>query len=291
VAGVVGDALDQIAADPALAGDARLADLRKNFEAVKQLVQLTGGVSFTMSEPTALAKDGYFTGAFLIETADPKKYVDLELQSAGGNMAQLAASPDIKTAVTVTPNALTVKDVALAKLNVKLSLREETPDKPIPAASRQELEMAQRMYGPNGMNMYLGVVGKRVLVVFGTDLTMIESAITAAQADSDALGTSPEIAATKDQLVANPVAVAYLPIARWVTLAQSITQPPAAGGRGAATSGPAPASAPPVVMSLGVTGTMMTVEVHVPIATIKATQDAVTRMQLGAPGGLVPNLP
>jgi len=77
-----------------------------------------------------------------------KKYVDLELQSAGGNMAQLAASPDIKTAVTVTPNALTVKDVALAKLNVKLSLREETPDKPIPAASRRNWRWPSGCMGP-----------------------------------------------------------------------------------------------------------------------------------------------
>jgi len=134
-------------------------------------------------------------------------------------------------------------------------------------------------------------VGKRVLMVLGTDLSMIEAAITAAQADSDALGSSPEIAATKDQLVANPVAVAYLPIARWVTLAQSITLPPAAGGRGGAAANAAVGNAPPVVMSLGVTGTMVTAELHVPLATIRAAQEAITRMELTVPERMMPNLP
>jgi hypothetical protein len=36
---------------------------------------------------------------------------------------------------------------------------------------------------------------------------------------------------------------------------------------------------------------MVTAEIHVPIATIRATQDAITRMQLAAPGGLAPSLP
>ena len=291
MAGVVGDFLNQIAADPALAGDQRLPELRRSFDAARQLVQLTGGMSFTMFEPAAPAKDGYFNGAFLIETADAKKYLDLALQNANGILAQPAVTPDITAAVTVTPGALTVKDVPLAKVNMKLSLRAETPDKPLAATSRQEFETAQRMYGPNGLTMYMGVVGQRVLAVCGTDLAKIEAAIAAAQADSDALGNMPEIAATKDQLVANPVAVAYLPIARWVTLAQSIAAPAAGGDRGGAAGAAVIANAPPVVMSVGVSGRMVTAEIHVPIATIRATQDAITRMQLAAPGGLVPSLP
>jgi hypothetical protein len=142
--------------------------------------------------------------------------------------------------------------------------------------------------------MYMGVVGKRVLMVYGTDLAMIESSITAAQTNADALGASPEIAATKDQLAANPLAVAYLPIARWVTLAQSITQPLAAPAAGDPAAGAAIAGAPPVVMSLGVSGSMVTAEIHVPLATITATQEAIARMQRGTPaggGGAQPNLP
>ena len=51
-------------------------------------------------------------------------------------------------------------------------------------------------------------------------------------------------------------------------------------------------------MSLGVSGTMVTAEIHVPLATITATQDAIRRLQGGGPGGpggggggIVPNLP
>jgi hypothetical protein len=122
-------------------------------------------------------------------------------------------------------------------------------------------------------------------MIYGSDLKMMEAAITAAQSDGDALETSPEIKATKDQLVANPVAVAYLPIARWVTLAQALT------GDGPAPA-PAAANVPPMVMSVGVSGTMITAEVHVPIAAITATQEAILRLERAMQGqGVVPNLP
>ncbi len=289
MAGVVGDVLNGIATDPALAKDARQPELKKSFDAVKQMMLLTNGMSFTMLEPPARGKDGYLNGAFLIDTSDPKKLLDLEIQSANNMLAQ-GMNPDLKMAVTVTPNALTVKDVPLAKMMVKISLRDETPDKPIPAASRQGFDMVQKLYGPNGLTTYMGVVGKRVLVIYGSELSLMESAITAAQADTNALGAMPEITATKDQVVANPVAVMYLPIVRWVTLAQAILAP----GAAEPAPGAALANAPPVVMSLGVSGRMVTAELHVPIAAITATQDAVARLQRalqGPPDGVLPNLP
>jgi hypothetical protein len=290
VSGVAGDFLNRIAADPALARDPRLAELRQSFDDARQALGLMGGMRFTMLEPPARGKDGYFNGAFLMETPDAKKLVDLELKMAGGKLAQESLTPDVKTAATVTANALTVKDVPLAKINLKYSLREATADKPIGAASRQQLEVIQRMYGPNGLSMYVGVVGKRVLVVYGSDLNMIESAVGAAQADSDALTAAPDIAATKDQLVANPVGVAYLPVARWVNLAQAVLFP---GAEAPAAPGAAAAGAPPVVVSVGVSGKLVTAEVHVPITTIIATQEAVQRLgQAGARGGgVLPGLP
>jgi hypothetical protein len=72
-----------------------------------------------------------------------------------------------------------------------------------------------------------------------------------------------------------------LPVARWITLAESILQPPGAG-RGATTApppAPAIANAPPVVMSASVTGKMITAEIHVPIDVITGTQDAFMRLE------------
>jgi hypothetical protein len=231
----------------------------------------------------------------LVETSDPKKYFDLEMQNANSALSQMTMNADLKTSVTVTPNALTIKDIPLTKMNVAISLRDETPDNPIKPENHAAFDMVKRIYGENGMSMYMGIVGKRVLVVYGSDENLLESAITAAQSDSDALASSKEISASKTELVSNPVMVTYLPIARWVMLAQGIM-----GGNGGAAM-PAPGAAimnaPPVVISAGVTGNLLKAEIHVPIGAITGTQEAVQRLQQSMQGGrgggvpLVPGLP
>jgi hypothetical protein len=286
----VGEFLGQIAADPSRAKSPRLAELRQSIDDVRQALGLVGGARFTMLEPPAQGKDGYFSGAILVETSDAKKLVDLELKMAGNKLAQDSMSPDIKTTVAVTPNALTVKDVPLAKVSVKYSLRDEAPDKPVTNASKGQFEILQKLYGAGGMTVYMGAVGKRMLMVYGSDANLIESAVSAAQTDSDALAASADIAASKSELVANPLGVVYLPVARWVKLAQGILLPE---GEAQTAPGAGAAGAPPVVLSMGVAGTVVTVEAHVPIATILATQEAIQRLERGGggDGGVVPGLP
>jgi hypothetical protein len=288
LADVVGEFFKQLVADPSLAKDPRLLEIRQSLDEARKGLGLVNGARMTLLEPPGRGKDGFFNGAMLIDTPDPKALFDLELKMAGSKLAQNTL-PDVKSEVTVAPNALTVKEVPLAKMNMKYTLRDETPDKPISAASRQAFQAVQQMYGPNGMTLYMGVVGKRVLIVYGSDLNMIESAVAAAKDDSAALANAPQIAATKDQLVANPLGVAYLPIASWVSRAQTLLAP-----RAAAPAGPAAAPAPPVVLSAGVSGKTLTAEIHVPIATIIATQDAITRLSGGGGeggGGVLPGLP
>ena len=52
-----------------------------------------------------------------------RKFVDLEMQLAKSPLAQQGMNADIKQTVTLTPNAVTVKDVPLTRMNVKLRLR------------------------------------------------------------------------------------------------------------------------------------------------------------------------
>jgi hypothetical protein len=292
VASVMGGFLDGILADPLLAKDEHLPEMRKGFAAARQLMGLMNGTSFIFLEPVAGGKEGFLNGAMLIDASDPKKFLDLEVQNAGSLFAQQTMSSDIKTTVTTTPNALTVKGVSLTKLNVTMTARPETPDNPIKPEEKVALEMVQRVYGPNGITMYLAVVGKRVLAIYGTDMSTIEAAVAAAQENSAALANSAEIAGTTGQLAANPLAVAYLPVARWVTLAQSIMSPPAAGAAEAPLP-PAILNAPPAVLSAGITGRMWTAEIHIPIATITGTQEAFTRLQkaLNSGDGGGANLP
>jgi hypothetical protein len=269
-------------ADETLAKDPRGADLKKALDLQRQMIEITTGAKFILLDPPAGGKNGFFSGVFLIDSTNPARFQELQSESMRGNFLQDPMNPDIKQQVTVTPDAVTVKGVKLTKMNVKMSLREDTPDKPVNPASRVAIEMAQKIYGPDGMTIYSGVIGTRGIVISGSDAGTLESAVAAAQANTGELASNPLIAASKEQLVANPVAVMYLPITRWVTLASAILKP---GGAAETAPSPAISNAPPVVMSAGVTNSLMTAEVHVPIATISGMKEAVARLQAGMNGG------
>ena len=126
------------------------------------------------------------------------------------------------------------------------------------------MEEIQKMYGPDGLTMYVGAVGKQVLFVYGSDGPTLESAVAAAQANTDTFSSNPAVMATKDQRAGGQSDRGLLSAdhATRVTLAQSIISfhSPAAD----APASPAVSNAPPLVSSLGVTGSMLTSELHVP---------------------------
>ncbi len=129
---------------------------------------------------------------------------------------------DLKQTVTVEEDAVNIKGLALTKIHITFGLRDETPDHPVSPAAKQGLAMIEKIYGPDGMTLYTAVFGKRILTVFGSDATILESAVAAAQADTDILSNNATISAVKDQIVKNPVAVAYFPLAKFVELAQTM---------------------------------------------------------------------
>jgi len=278
---VVGSVADQILADPAIGKSPKGEGLRKSFDAIKQMMTITQGMSMVLLDPPSGAKDGIFNGAALVETSDPKKFIDLEMQSMKNPITDDVVTSDIKT--TVTPGqAVTIKGVQLQRMTMTFALRDTTPENPITPENQIVADVIQKMYGKNGMTVNFGAVGNRVLVVYGTDQALIESAIEAAQANTDSLSASPAVMAVKEDVVANPVAVFYLPLAKWVTFGASLVLP--VGNAGGAPD-PAIGNAPPMVMSAGVDGKMLTAEIHVPIGAITAVKDAVTKLEKQMGGG------
>jgi len=284
--------VQQVFADETISKDARAADLRKYFDAAVQTLTVINGENIVLIEPPPGGQSGFLHGAVLIDTADPQKLLDLQLQmfKNSGAMSAISGNGDLQTTVGVTPDAVTVKGVKLAKASIKFSLRADTPDKPLNPASRQALSMINTMYGVDGLTMYYGVVGKHEIAIFGSDAANIDAAITAAESNSDALAKSDAIAASKAQLLPNPLMVAYLPVTRWFMLAESFIRPGAAA--------PFPdsiAKAPPIVFSAAVDGNSVTEEIYVPLNTINGIRDAIVRLQGGPQGGggapEVPNLP
>jgi hypothetical protein len=285
--------IQQIFANETISKDARSADLRKYFDAMAQMLTAVDGENFVLVEPPPGGQSGFMHGTALIDTADPQKLMDLQMQMVKNSaaMAAFSGTGDLKTTVDVTPDAVTVKGVKLSKTTIQFTLRTATAEQPLNPASRQALAMISTMYGAEGLTSYMGVVGKHVVVIFGSDAGNLDAAITAAQTNSDAFTRSDAIAATKDQLLANPRMVAYLPVTRWFMLAETFIRPGAAA--------PFPDSitkAPPIVISGAVDGNSVTNEIYVPLNTISGIRDAITRLQGGPqPGGggtpVVPNLP
>ncbi len=271
---------DTLLSDPAISKDPRAADLRQSIDTMKQAMALTTGAGVILMDPPAGGKNGFISGAALIESSDPDKLLDVYFAGLSSTLVQTSVNPDMKPIVSTTRDAVIIKGVNLARLNIKVALRDETPDHPIAPFNREMAELLQNVYGADGLTCYMGVVGKHVIVIYGSDPPTLEAAVTAAQTNADNFAANPVINATRDQLVPNPVAVAYLPVTRWVTLVQSVLRP---GSGDRAPLAPAIINAPPVVMSVGVTGSMMTAELHVPIATISGVQAAYDR--LGAMDG------
>ncbi len=283
--------LDKLSADPSLSKDERLPEIKKAFNMILQELSIVKGTSYVFLDPAAGGKNGLLNGAILVDTSDPQKLLDLQLESSKGLLANQTMDPDLKQTVTVTPNAVNIKGVQLTRMTVKIALRDETPEKPVRAESKVAIEAVNRIYGPDGMTVYSGIVGKKFLMIYGSDNTTLESSVAAAQSNSSDLSKMPEIVAMKDQIVTNPVGVAYMPIARWVGLVPMIAGmgQPAAG----APLPPAAKPVPPMVMSVGVVGNTMTAEMHLPISTIMGVQEAIKQMEAQMQGGgaPVPNLP
>jgi hypothetical protein len=275
---------DALIGDETVAKDPRAAEFKQEIELQKKMLALTTGVSFVALDPPAGGKNGYFCGVALMNTNDPEGLKKAALEAAKHTALQQATNPDMVIKVTTVPNAVTIKDVKLTKLNYKVSLREETPDKPVNQAIKAVFPMIDRMYGPDGLTAYIGTVGGRLIVIYGSDQTTLESGIAAAQDNTDDLTNNQAISQVKDQVVPNPIAVGYLPVTRWVTLMQSILKP----GSGGDPLSPAIAGAPPALTSVGINGSMMTAEVHVPITTISGVQEAVQRLQRAMMGGGMP---
>ena len=126
--------------------------------------------------------------------------------------------------------------------------------------------------------MYLATVGKRLLVILGSDPAILESSVASAEGNTSELANNAVIAGVKEQIVPGAMVVSYVSVPRLFALMQSAMMP---GGPAA----PAAPASPPVVMSAGVSGSTLTMELHIPTTTITTIKDMIPRMMRGLPPG------
>lgn len=280
---LVGKLMDLAASNPAAVKAGNVEELKKAGELSKQMIVLVNGnMKFAVYEPADPSK-GWINAVELVEVSDPVKYQELLKESAKTNFGGAnAMNPAMKVSVTTTPKALTVKGVELNKFVMKMAFNEGADQT---EQSKIQQKMLDTLYGPGGLTLYSGIVGeKQLVVIVGGDEKFAEAAVNAAVSKSTALSSAPEIAGASKDTLANPSIVGYMPVDRWIKLAQKqymgVKAPATAEGGGMAIG----AAATPVTVSVGFSATSGTVEMHVPMSTmISVTQTIMDGFKQSAP--------
>jgi hypothetical protein len=279
--------ISRLLADEVIAKDPKVDKIKALADVYRRMLSLSSATSFVILQPAGAnppaggSKNGIFNGAYLVDSPDPAKLYELQLESLKSPLVQDSMMGDIKHEIKVTPDAVTIKGVKLTKIQNTFTLREETPDKPLSEIAKKQNAMIQKMYGPDGITMYSGPVGKRLLVVLGSDAGILEASVAAAQANTSELANNASITASKDLVVPNTVAVLYLNSSKLLAAIQNMVAPntPAVIAGGAGT---------PIVISAGVNNATLTTELHVPTTTITTIKDTWTKMMQLMMGGMTP---
>lgn len=289
-------AIDHVFADQVLAQDPRAAGVRKVFDNYKQIFAISSGARFILLDAAPGPKGGLLNGALLLDSAEPEKVNALHIQAyqeSGGNSA-LSLSGDIRTVVTTSVDAATVKGIKLSRIQIAYKLRDDAPGKPVSDEAKASLAMINKVLGTDGLTLYTGVVGKQVLTIIGSDAATLEAAVAAAQETKDPLSESPMIAGVKAEVLPDAQGVLYANTPRVVAVVDSLLNPApnggrgpgggaGPGGRGGRRGGRGPggaANTPPLTISMSSKGNTATVQTFLPLPALR-----IVLQMLGSDGG------
>jgi hypothetical protein len=275
-------AIDHIFADQVLSQDPRAAGVRKVFDNYRQILALSSGARFLLLDAPPGPKGGLLNGALLLDSTEPEKVNALHIQAyqeSGGNSA-LSLSGDIRTVVTTAVDAATVKGIKLSRIQIAYKLRDDAPGKPVSDEAKASLAMINKVVGSDGLTLYTGVVGKRVLTIIGSDAATLEAAVTAAQDTKDPLSESPMITTAKSELLPDAQGVLYANTARLVAVVDSLLNPTPNGGRGQGGGpggrggrrggrGPGGANSPPLTVSITTHGNSAAIQTFLPLPALR----------------------
>jgi hypothetical protein len=294
VAALFREAMTETLADPVVSKDPRIAELRRGVELYGESIEMIKSMKFVFltPNPADVEKKGWINGAVVIETTDGPAYLKKMVELAKNPISTETSDPDLISKMTVTPDAATHDGVKLTKFVQTISLREETADKPVSDMAKRSYESIKSLMGPDGSVVYAGVIDNKVVCVLSADAATIDGTIAASRKNSDALATDGKIKAVEPQLVANSVGRFYLSFDKWMPVIETAIMQMFGQGRGDAPApagegaGAAPAVVNPLTISVGINGSTMMVETHMPVSAITDLMAWGTRMQQKFGGGV-----
>jgi hypothetical protein len=251
---IVSRIADELISNPDMVG--KVADIKKRTELEKQMIAISSGARFVV-QPGPDNDLKRTTATIIVDSNNPEKLQELFVQAI--RMPD-DADPDILKRVDVDTTSEVIKKVQLTKYTIKMSMRAETADNPIAPEKKQALEKMLAFQGPKGFVLYSGVTNKKLAILFGSDLKVVESELVAVQTNSSALGIQGDIGTLTPALVQGRSFVLYLPVQRWAQMAEAATQPTTAPAGGIALGG----AALPIAISGATTTESVTGEVLIP---------------------------
>jgi hypothetical protein len=253
--------------------------------AMKKIVASNSGTTFGIIAPTGqLGQESLFQSV-TIANGDAKAIAASmkDVLESQGDLTKLA-TPGIKTETTFTANAKTVDGVAFDQL--KTSFTTGAKAKP---EEMQVVQMMTMMYGPDGINAFMGPVSdKKLLVVAGGNEALLATAIASAKANQDNLSTLPQVKAVTANLPPNRFMAFYVPVdalvSTGVTYAKQFGMP---------VNLQMPPNLPPIALTGSTEGNAIRVDYYIPSQLVQSLVAAGMQMfmavqggQPGQPGGL-----
>ena len=190
---------------------ATLGDDAKGFstaiDSVKATLSAVEGFSFGYVQPTAIGQQSIIQ-AVMVYDGDAKKISDGErayMQASADIFKLMPQAPGMSMAMEVKPAAKTVDGTALDQFSMKFNFDKNTPE------AAQAQQMITMMYGPGGLNGYMGALSDRnYLMTMGGDDELLTAALQSAKKKEDSLSQTDLVKSISSQLPKDRAIVYYV---------------------------------------------------------------------------------
>ena len=245
--------------------------------------------AFGMATPSGmLGQDAIIQGVG-VNVGDAKAIVEAQRQMAQSQQAVydlMSAGAPTQVKTTFNQNAKTIDGVQFDQMSTSFGAAEGEQMTP------QQMQMQQMMtfmYGPGGMNAYIGQLGNdKVISAAGINDELMAKLVASAKAGQDPLSKAKGLAATREQLPKQRMIAAYVALDE---IANTIAN--YARAFGMQVNLQLPDDLAPIGMTMGSDGggTAIRGDLHIPAQTLQSLIAAFMQVQMQMQGGQQPGGP
>jgi hypothetical protein len=249
-------------------------------DALRQYIKATQKTSFGVVEPTGQLGQDPLIQFVTVATGDAAamKTAQQKMATTQEQMMKAFGMPADAYKMNLTPAAKTVDGVAFDQVSTTMNANANDP------MAQQQQQVMAFMYGPQGMNMYQGVVNNNMLTTSGVPESVMSAAIAAVKSNDAPLAKLAGVKSVAANLPQSRTGEAYIPVDEIVTTGLNYAKQ-----FGAGVNLQLPPDLPPIGVTGSTEGTAFRVDAYVPSTLVQslvaAGMQAYLQMQGGGQGG------